>query len=389
MHCRARRGRTRRRGRGPGRHALVGADPGSAAAGRNASGGGPPVRTVHRGGLRGGLRGCRLRDRLFDGARDRARPRLAWRAGRPAGLRAHPRARTGGRERVDVPAAVGADGAHLAAAGAGRAPAAPLGPGGRGLVCGDDPFRSGAAAGGAGALRGEGRRRDLRGAAVRGRRDVTGRAGHRIRAHRDRLRVQGGHGATARPAAARASRGAQPCLGPDERRDGESGGLRHRPDRLRPAGRRPALVVAAGARGGGALGGVRDPAGRDGVRPQTPAGVLDQREHGAGADRPGRGRHVRRRWRPRPGGARADRRAAARRQPLGIQGAVVLRGGFGAARHRAARPGRDGRPAGPDAVDGRTPDRRRPSPAPKGRTPSWRWRATACTRSRSARSTRG
>ena len=54
---------------------------------------------------------------------------------------------------------------------------------------------------------------------------------------------------------------------------------------LRPAAARAALVVAAGARARCGLGGLRDPAGRGQHRPQAAAGLLHHREHGPGAGR--------------------------------------------------------------------------------------------------------
>ena len=167
----------------------------------------------------------------------------------------------------------------------------------------------------------------------------------------DRRRLQGRSGAAACLAAARASGGAEPRLGADERRHDQGRGLRLRAHRLRPA-RRAGLVVEH--RGAGARRHHRGD-GRalraDAARPQAAARLSHGREH----------RHHLHRARPRArlqgarhgagGGAGADRGAAPRVQPFAVQEPAVLRRRRGAHRDRRARHGAARRPHPPHAAD--------------------------------------
>ena len=199
-------------------------------------------------------------------------------------------------------------------------------------VCGDDPAR----------LRGHPDRPD--GVVRGGRRGPVRRpdAGARRRADRGlpvdggRLRVEGGPGAAARLAAARAPGGAEPGVGADERGDGESGRLRHRPVRSAAAGPRPPLVGAdaAGRRCG--VGAVRGVAGLGGDGSQTAACLFDNREHGVGHPCPGGGHVVRGLRRARAGHDRDGRGDAAFDRACGVQVSRLLGGGIGAGRHRVA-----------------------------------------------------
>ena len=188
-------------------------------------------------------------------------------------------------------------------------------------------------------------RRDPRRASVRRHRG----AGADPRA--DRRRLEGRPRAAACLAAARASGGAEPRLGADERRDDQGRRLRLRAHRVRPA--RPAgLVVEHGrARARRHHRGDGRALRADAARPQAAARLSHGREH----------RHHLHRARPRArlqgprhgvgGGARAHRRPLPRVQPFGVQEPAVLRRRRGAQRHRRARHGASRRPDPPHAAD--------------------------------------
>ena len=142
--------------------------------------------------------------------------------------------------------------------------------------------------------------------------------------------IEGRPGAAACLAAARASGGAEPRLGADERRDDQDRGLRLHPHRVRSA-RRAGVVVEhdrAGARRHHH--GARRALRADAARPQAAARLSHGREH----------RHHLHRHRPRAGvsrqqhelgrGAGADRGAVPRAQPFDVQEPAVLRRGRGA-----------------------------------------------------------
>ena len=101
----------------------------------------------------------------------------------------------------------------------------------------------------------------------------------RIVADADRRRLEGRPGAAACLVAARASRGAQPCLRLDERRDDEGRGLRLRAHRLRSA-RAAGMVVEHGrARRRRSLGDAGRAVRADAARHQARAGIFDNREY--------------------------------------------------------------------------------------------------------------
>ena len=163
--------------------------------------------------------------------------------------------------------------------------------------------------------------------------------------------LEGGAGAVARLAAARAPRRAQPRLRPDERGDDQGSRLRLHPHRLRPQ-RSAGLVVEH----------CRDPAGwhhlragraerPDAARSEATAGLPHGREHR---------HHLHRPWSragllgPQHAGRRragADRRAVPRLQPQPVQEPAVLRRRRRAQRDRSTRYGAPGRPHPSHAAD--------------------------------------
>ena len=131
-----------------------------------------------------------------------------------------------------------------------------------------------------------------------------------------RRRLQGGTCAAARLAAACPSRGAEPCIGADERRDDQSRRLWLHSHRVRS--RRAAAMVVGHARAcrRRRQRGARRPAGADAGRPQAAARLFDHREyrHRLRRPRPGYGLPGRRHGDG--GSAGADRRAVPRAQPF-------------------------------------------------------------------------
>ena len=166
------------------------------------------------------------------------------------------------------------------------------------MVRGDDPVRGGRVAPGAGAA-GDPRRRASPSPSSPARLAPAASwvGATRVRARRGRVRFEGRRGAAARVAAPRPSRGARPRLGPDVGGHGQPRRLRDRPGRRRPARRWAGVVVAPCHGLGGALGALRLPALGDEHRPQTPAGLFDDRQRRTDAAR-GRGLGALRRHRP-------------------------------------------------------------------------------------------
>ena len=245
-------------------------------------------------------------------------------------------------ERDHLRRSVGGDGTHVAAAGCRRAPPPPGGPRRGGLVRRDDPRRVGGDPARPGPVRRPRRRRVVHGAARRGGRDVSAGAINGVRADLRRVRVQSRGGAAARVVTPRSSGGAVARLGVDVGGDGQARCLWHRPSRLRPAGRRASLVGSGRARRRDGFGVVRDPPCARVVGPQTPAGLLDDRERRSDPDRRRSGRRVRSRWQPHPGCGGDGRRPVARDQPRPVQGSAVSWRWVGRVRDRDAGP----RPAG-------------------------------------------
>ena len=169
-------------------------------------------------------------------------------------------------------------------------------------------------------------------AAIRAQPPTAGGRDPGAAARAGRRRIEGRARPAACLAAARASGGADPCLGADERRDDQGRGLRLHPHRLR-SDRPGAMVVERDRAGAGrAHRGDRPALRADAKRSQAAAGLQHDREHR---------RHLHR-ARPRAGvqgerhagggGARADRGAVPCAQPFDVQEPVVLR------RRRRARP---------------------------------------------------
>ena len=186
---------------------------------------------------------------------------------------------------------------------------------------------------------------------MRSRGDTPMVAGARSRAGAARRRIEGRTGAAPRLAAARASGGAEPRLGADERRHDQGRDLRLRAHRVRPRWTAGLVVGGAGAHHRRHHGGDRRAARADAARSQARARLQHDRECRPRLRRPRARARLRVERLSGRGGAGADRGAVPCVQPRAVQEPAVLRRGRGAHRDRRAQHGAARRPHPPHAGD--------------------------------------